>query len=151
MRAFLTARTAAYTFRERWHLAATPEAVHALLVDLELYPDWWPQVLAVAKLGDDDARVLCRSVLPYTLDLVLHAESRSADLLETSVSGDLEGVVRFQLAPEGAGTRVDFEQDVVVRGWLAAATRWVRPVLAWNHQRMMAGCREGLARRLREA
>ena len=142
--------TAAYSFRERWHLAAAPDAVHAVLVDLERYSEWWPQVLAVAKLGEDDARVLCRSVLPYTLDLVLHAESRAADLLETSISGDLDGVVRFRLTPEARGTRVDFEQDVTVSGWLGGVSQVLRPVLAWNHQRMMAGCREGLAKRLRE-
>ena len=140
---------AAYSFRERWHLAAPPDSVHAVLVDLERYPEWWPQVVAVAKLGDDDAWVCCRSRLPYTLDLVLHAESRGAGLLETSMSGDLDGVVRFRLTSEAAGTRVDFEQDVTVDGWLAAASRLLRPVLAWNHQQMMAGCREGLARRLR--
>ncbi len=138
-----------YSFRERWHLAAPPAAVHTALVDLEHYPEWWPQVRAVAKLGDDDAWVCCRSRLPYTLDLVLHAESRGTDLLETSISGDLEGVVRFRLAPEAAGTRVDFEQDVTVTGWLAVASRLLRPVLAWNHQQMMVGCRDGLARRLR--
>ncbi len=64
---------ATYTFSGTWEIAAPVAAVHAQLVDLEHYPDWWPQVVAVASLGPDDARVLCRSVLPYTLDLVLHA------------------------------------------------------------------------------
>lgn len=121
-----------------------------MLLDLEHYPDWWPQVVAVAKVDEDTARVLCRSVLPYTLDLVLHAEHRGPHRLETTVSGDLTGFVRWWLTPDGAGTRLDFEQQVrVTRRRLAVASYVVRPVLRWNHDQMMAGCRDGLAARLR--
>ena len=45
-------------------MGAPREAVHAVLHDLEHYPDWWPQVRAVAKVDDDTARVVCRSTLP---------------------------------------------------------------------------------------
>jgi carbon monoxide dehydrogenase subunit G len=137
-----------YAFNGSWHVEAPVAAVHDLLVDLERYPDWWPQVVAVASLGPDDARVLCRSALPYTLDLVLHAANRSPGLLEVDVSGDLAGSVRFALTPAGGGTRLDFAQEVRVGGLLGAASYVARPVLRWNHQRMMAGCIAGLRSRL---
>ena len=70
------ARVRSFHFESTWEVAAPLADVHSVLVDLEHYPDWWPQVLAVAKLDDDTARVLCRSVLPYTLDLVLGAVHR---------------------------------------------------------------------------
>ena len=35
-----------------------------------------------------------------------------------------------------------------VGGWLAAVSPVVRPVLRWNHGRMMGGCVEGLRSRL---
>ena len=136
---------ATYTFSGTWDVPAPPAAVHAVLVDLEHYPDWWPQVVAVASLGPDDARVLCRSALPYTLDLVLHAVSRSPSRLEVAVSGDLSGSVRFSLAPVGGGTRLDLAQDVRVGGLLGIASSVFSPVLRWNHHRMMAGCVAGLA------
>jgi len=122
--------------------------VRDTVVDLEHYPDWWRQVRAVVRLGPDDARVLCRSTLPYTLDLVLHAVSREAPVLEVAVSGDLHGTVRWRLTPEPGGTRMDFEQDVEVVGALAWASVVARPLLAWNHHRMMAGCLAGLRARL---
>lgn len=137
-----------FAFRDSWEVAARPEAVHDMLVDLEHYPDWWPQVVAVAALGPDDARVLCRSVLPYTLDLVLHAVDRSPGVLSVGVSGHLEGSVRFDLVPVGDGTRLDFAQEVRVPGWLGAASYVGRPVLRWNHDRMMRGCVQGLRARL---
>jgi hypothetical protein len=138
----------AFHFRSTWDVAAPLTRVHSVLADLEHYPQWWPQVLAVAKIDDDTARVLCRSVLPYTLDLVLGAVHREPTLLETTIAGDLAGSVRWHLAPVSGGTRLDYEQDVDVTGMLRLAARPFGPVLRWNHDRMMAGCRVGLRDRL---
>jgi hypothetical protein len=44
-----------------------------------------------------------------------------------------------------------FEQEVEVGGLLALASYAARPVLAWNHHRMMGGCEAGLRQRLRSA
>jgi len=141
--------SATFAFQDTWDVPAPPTAVHEVLLDLEHYPAWWPQVVAVASLGPDRARVLCRSVLPYTLDLVLHAVDRSPGRLEVEVSGDLAGSVRFGLSPSDAGTRLDFTQEVTVRrGWLGAASYVGGPLLRWNHERMMRGCRQGLQAQL---
>ena len=138
-----------YSFRRSWTVPFSIARVHALLVDLERYPEWWPQVRAVAKLGEDDALVVCRSVLPYSLELVLHAERRDPTHLETSLTGDLEGVVRWYLTDLGRQTRMDFEQDVhVTGGLLRLASGAARPVMVWNHERMMRGCLTGLNARL---
>jgi hypothetical protein len=139
---------AVHEFHGEWNVAAPPGTVRDVVVDLEHYPDWWPQVVAVASLGPDDARVLCRSTLPYTLDLVLHAVSRTGPVLEVAVSGDLDGTVRWRLEAAGAGTLMRFEQTVAVTGALALASYVGAPLLRWNHDRMMAGCLAGLRRRL---
>lgn len=141
-----------FEFRDAWSVAADPVVVRDVLVDLEHYPAWWPQVVAVAKIDDDTARVLCRSTLPYTLDLVLVAVHRGPTLLETRIEGDLVGSVRWRISPDGSGTRLDFGQEVEVdRPVLRVAARGVRPLLEWNHHRMMAGCRTGLDQRLASA
>lgn len=140
--------SAHHLFRESWTVEASPDEVAAILADLEFYPTWWPQVVAVAALGEDRARVLCRSRLPYTLDLVLTAVTREAPTLQVEVDGDLVGRVQFDLVEEGTRTRLDFRQEVTVSGWLAWASRAGRPLLHWNHHQMMRGCRDGLAARL---
>lgn len=143
-----------HRFHDAWWVDAPPDVVAEALTDLAAYPLWWPQVLAVAALGDESARVLCRSRLPYTLDLVLTAVTQQPPRLEVVVEGDLDGWVRFDLAahPGNAirppGTLLDFRQQVTTRGWLAYASRALRPVLHWNHRVMMRGCRDGLRRRL---
>jgi hypothetical protein len=49
-------------------------------------------------------------------------------------------VVRWCLTDLGAETRMDFEQDVEVTGrLLSLASRAGRPLLRWNHERMMRG------------
>lgn len=139
---------AAYSFRDRWHVDAPPARVREVLVDVERYVEWWPEVVAVAVAGEGRGLVLCRSVLPYTLELLLTEEVDRPERLEVSVEGDLEGRVSFDLAPEGPGTRLDFAQDVRVRGLLAVASLPARLLLRWNHDRMMRSCVAGLRRRV---
>jgi len=44
---------------------------------------------------------------------------------------------------------MDFEQDVQVTGrFLSLASRAARPVMVWNHERMMRGCLTGLRAKL---
>ncbi len=141
-----------YSFSASWVTAAPVDEVAATVLDLERYPEWWPQVRAVARISDDAARVLCRATLPYTLDLVLDAVSREVPVLEVAVSGDLDGWVRWTLTPEGPDTtRTDFTQRVAVDGALALASYVARPLLSWNHHRMMRGCEDGLRARLERA
>lgn len=135
-----------FEFSDSWVVPASVEDVAAVLVDLERYPRWWPQVRAVASLGPDTAWVCCRSALPFTLDLVLDAVSRTPPVVEVAISGDLDGFARFALASVAGGTRLEFRQEVTVRGPLAWASYVARPVLTWNHGRMMTGCREGMRR-----
>ncbi|KRA31335.1 MULTISPECIES: SRPBCC family protein [unclassified Nocardioides] len=135
-----------FAFESSWEVAAPVERVAETVVDLEHYPEWWPQVRAVAKLGPDTAWVRCRSTLPYTLDLVLDAVSRTPPVVEVRISGDLEGYARFTLSSTEMGTRLDFAQEVEVSGMLGILSGIARPVMTWNHDRMMAGCREGLVR-----
>ena len=139
----------AYSFHTQWLLAAPPDAVQEVLVDLEHYPAWWPQVVAVARIDDDHARVLCRSRLPYTLDLVLTAVRREPRLLESRIDGDLVGVAQWRLEDEGGSTRAHYTQDVVVpRGLLRPVAGVLRPVVEWNHAQMMYGGLAGLRKRL---
>lgn len=137
-----------FRFTDRWTVSAPAERVRDVVIDLEYYPVWWPQVRAVASLGPDDARLLIRSTLPYTLDLVLHAVSRELPELRVELDGDLRGWARWRLHPESGGTGMDFAQEVELMRLPTLAARAARPLLRWNHARMMAGCRAGLARRL---
>ena len=135
-----------YRFSSAFNLAAPRERVHGVLVDLEAYCEWWPQVRAVGKLDDDRALVVCRSALPYELELELTARSRAAEKLEVGIDGPIRGWARYHLADLGPGvTSLQFEQEVYAVDRLMALASYVaRPLLVWNHHRMMAGAVRGL-------
>jgi hypothetical protein len=140
----------AFRFESRWQLDATREAAYDVLVDLERYPLWWRQVRAVAKLGEDHAWVLARSLLPITLSLELRPVTRDPErgVLQISIDGDLQGWSRFELTPTGQGLDVWYEQEVVTHRAILGATRPLRAVVTANHSWMMRSCRLGLARRV---
>jgi hypothetical protein len=135
-----------YRFYASHTVQAPRDQVHAVLVDLEYYCDWWMQVRGVAKIDDDTALVVCRSVLPYDLELVLTAVSREVDLLEVQIEGPIRGYARYHLVETGPGvTSLRFEQEVRAESRLMVLASYVaRPLLVWNHHRMMRGSEQGL-------
>lgn len=137
-----------YAFRHTTEVAAPAAAVHEVLVDLENFGAWWPQVVAVASLGPEDALVICRSRLPYDLELHLHAESREPDLLRVGIDGPITGSAQWRLTPVPGGTRLEFEQQVRAKdAMFVVASYLVKPLLRWNHHAMMRGAEDGLAAR----
>lgn len=139
-----------YRFEHTQVVPAPRALVYDVLLDLERYPEWWPQVRAVLKVDDDHAVVVARSALPYALEMHLHAARREPGCVEVAISGAMEGFARYRLDEQGPDrTRLRFEQEVRVRArMLCVGSFLARPLLTWNHARMMRGAEEGLARRV---
>lgn len=143
--------TTRYRFRTRWWLPADRRTVFAALTDLADYPRWWPDVRSVRHLDEDAADVRVRSTLPFTLALVLRRREQDerTGRLVVRIGGDLCGVLRAEVVPDGLGTRVDFDQEVEVASrLLRVLSPWLRPALRLNHAAMTRRGRRGLARRL---
>ncbi|MFX4273103.1 SRPBCC family protein [Propionibacteriaceae bacterium Y1685] len=125
-------------FEDQWLINIPYEVLHARLADLARYPDWWPEVRAIARTGEDSALALIRSRLPYTLVVELTAARQRPGVMETSLQGDLTGWARWTLIEQSTGTLLIFEQEVDVHGAvLRVAAALVRPLLRWNHDQMM--------------
>lgn len=136
-----------YRFETRWTVPVRRDRLFAILADVAGYPSWWPQVKAVARVDDDTAHVVARSLLPYSLDLVLTraVEDPASGLLEALIAGQLDGWSRWTLRAEGEVTAVRYEQEVTTPGRLmTAASAVARPALVANHAWMMRGGRRGL-------
>ena len=84
--------------------------------------------------------------LPYDLELELSAVSRDVDRLEVGIDGPIRGWARYHLDEQGPGvTSLRFEQEVRAEAPLFVVASYVaRPLLVWNHHRMMAGAEQGL-------
>ncbi|HEY5833625.1 SRPBCC family protein [Streptomyces sp.] len=142
-----------YRFRSAWHLDAEPDAVYRVLERPDHYPLWWPQVREVRQTGETSGILRFRSMLPY--DLIVTARSTRHDpgnrVLEVAMTGDLEGWVRWTIraGDRATGTRLEFEQEVVVRKLLMRLLSVPgRPFFIVNHALMMRAGRLGLLARL---
>ena len=104
-----------------WSFEAPVEPVWQALMAREEWPAWWR---AVAK------------VEPMTL-------------IEGRAEGELAGLGRWTLRPDGARTHVRYEWIVeVTKPWMRFAAPLLRPVFAWNHGKVMDWGYEGLTRKL---
>jgi hypothetical protein len=94
-----------------------------------------------------------RSVLPYTLHLVLtrEVEDAATRTLRVGIGGDLDGWASFDLAVgAGTGTVARYRQEVTVTArHLGRAAPVVEPLLRFNHDWMMRSGERGLAAYLR--
>lgn len=121
-----------------------------VIADVAGYPSWWPQVRAIAKVDERTARIVIRSLLPYSLECELESvvQDRAAGILEARLRGDIEGWSRWTLTQDGNQTTMHFEQFVDTPYWPLRAARWVRWLPELNHRWMMAHGEIALRRHL---
>ncbi|OIK00644.1 SRPBCC family protein [Streptomyces colonosanans] len=136
-----------YRFRCVWALPVPADRVYAALERAEDYPRWWPQVRAVTRVDDASAVITIRSLLPY--DMAFSARRTRCDpaagVLEATLSGDLEGWVRWTVTAAGSGALVRYDQVVDVnKPLLRRFAVPGRPVFRVNHRLMMRAGRRGL-------
>ncbi|MET7364921.1 SRPBCC family protein [Streptomyces sp. NPDC005566] len=137
-----------YRFTSVWDLPAAPDTVYAALEDAEDYPRWWPQVREVTPVDDTSATTRFRSFLPYDLvvTVVQNRREPASRILQASMTGDLEGWVRWTVTAHDGGSRVLYEQEAVVRKRLLRRLAVPgRLVFRANHTLMMRAGRRGLA------
>ena len=150
-------RVTAYAFTSNWHVAAPIHTVWDAIYDSVRWPYWWPYVAAVEELvpGDADGlgavrRYTWTTRLPYRF--VFDSRVTRVDrpyVLEASASGQLNGMGRWTLTAEGAGTHVRYDWNVNTGvAWMNTLAPFARPIFAWNHDAVMRSGGEGLGRLL---
>ena len=136
-----------------WMLEATRQEIWHVLVAVENWPDWWSTVRRVELLdpGDENGigsvrRLTWSTALPY--DIVFETTTVRVEpmtLIEGHARGELDGVGRWTLTPEGNGCAVRYDWIVeVTKPWMVRFAFLLRPVFAWNHNQVMERGRRGL-------
>jgi uncharacterized protein YndB with AHSA1/START domain len=157
--AFTRRRMSAASFHlvTDWRFAAPQEAVWRALMTAEDWPSWWRAVAKVERIADGDAsgigavrRMTWRTALPYTLSFDMRiTRVVPMTLLEGRAEGELTGLGRWRLTPEGATTQVRYEWIVeVTKPWQRRLAPLLRPVFTWNHNVVMGWGYQGLAKKL---
>jgi hypothetical protein len=149
---------AEYRFVTHWRFDAPLERVWAELDAPERYPQWWPSMRVYRDLTPGihgvgaRAERVTKGVLPYSLRYVTTV-TRYEPLQEMAydAEGDLTGSGRMVLEAIGRQTHVTIYWNVATVGfWLNLVAPLLKPVLAWNHNWVMAQGERSLANRLRE-
>jgi hypothetical protein len=155
-----------FRFRHVWHVPADPATTFAALADVERYPLWWPQIRGIRRIDERSGHAYVRSMLPYTLDLLLtrEVEDQAAGVLRVRLGGDLEGWSEFRVStdesvagtttrsggngtPPRPATIADYRQEAsVTAAGLEHFVPLAAPLLTLNHTWMMRSGERGLTR-----
>ncbi len=136
--------TTPFAFDRAWDFAVAPESLWATLARTDRYCDWWPWLRELAVDGDglavgSAARVVIQAPLPYQLRSRVHVdEAEPPHLLVATVTGDLAGPARLELAPTATGTSARLVWRLEVTSALLRPLSMIaRPALAWAHDRIV--------------
>ena len=136
-----------YVFHSEWDIDAPVDDVYAVIRDQRTYIHWWKEIREATDLGSDTCRFRVRSSLPIYLEFTasLEEEDRDQGLLVARLTGDLEGFVRWQQSPRGAGTHISYDQEVLTNKLLINVLSPIaRPAFRANHWLMMRNGEKGL-------
>lgn len=150
-----------------WHLPATPDAVWAVIADVNMsWPDWWPGCTFGAPLtrtkprSASQADVLnattaslnFKAFLGYTLTITIHPTKVLAPKdIEFDAGGHLKGTGRVILSPEanGESTRMNIEWLVrPTQRWMNLLTPVAAPAFTAAHAQLMRQGEKGLVKAL---
>ncbi|WP_437773469.1 hypothetical protein [Arthrobacter sp. KNU40] len=150
-----------------WHFAAAPEAVWAIIADVDMsWPKWWPDCSFAAPLvrtepdSNSQEDILkattsylnFKASLGYTLTISIHpTKVVTPSEIEFDAGGHLEGTGKVTLTPEtnGTKTRMDIEWKVrPTKHWMNLLTPIAAPAFTAAHTLMMRRGEKGLRRAL---
>jgi hypothetical protein len=133
----------AFEYDRRFEFAVSPEAFWSTVARTDRYPEWWTWLREFESDGlRDGAHTACviQAPLPYALRVTIDVERTVPPVLvETRVSGDLDGPARLEIAPTPQGCAARLVWSLELREpWLARLARFTRPVLTWAHDRVIS-------------
>jgi uncharacterized protein YndB with AHSA1/START domain len=145
----------------RYHLAtdiglsADPEQVWEALARSDTSASWWRWLREVEVIHEGDERGVGARFRHQVGTPLLYGVSYEGEvtrvvepfLAEFEASGDFVGTGQFRLRPtEDGGTDLTFTWLVATpKRWMSLLGRVARPVLIWNHHRLMSDFAEDLA------
>ena len=142
-----------------WTFASAPVAVWAALIAPEQWPAWWRAVKNVELLEPGDAggigayrRLTWRTALPYAVVFSMRTvRIEPLSIIEGKADGEIVGTGCWTLTQSNGGTHVRYDWIVeVTKPWMRLSAPLLRPLFAWNHNKVMQWGYEGLKRRLGE-
>ena len=144
----------AYQLLTTWRLDAPLPQVWDAIHGVDHWPKWWRGLESVAELekGDKDGigslrRFTWKGALPYRLRFELRITAiEPLNQIAGKAAGDLAGTGVWRFTRQQGCTVVRYEWSVnTTKWWMNALAPAARPLIVWNHDRVMAWGGAGLA------
>jgi hypothetical protein len=139
----ISRRVAPFEFDRSWHFPVSTEVFWNTVSETDEYPLWWGWLRSFDSQGlvaGTTTDFVVQAALPYTLHFVVAIE-RVVDqrLVETDVSGHLEGPAALELEPDGDGCRARLRWRLEPKEpFLRRLAMLSHPLLAWSHDQVVA-------------
>lgn len=145
-----------YRFTSEGSFKAPAAKVWRVIQNLEDMPAWWPGVKRACIRGSDKTLKIGTMIdcsvkgLLGDLDFTLKVtELKTNKILRLESRGSLEGFGLCTIEQKGGTTEVKFLWEVVTTGWLMNLAGVItKPILARNHDKVMAAGYEALKARI---
>ena len=134
---------APFAFDRTWDFPVSPHELWATISRSDRYTDWWGWLRECDADGmhvGSVARCVVQAPLPYRLRFEIEIDDVApAELVATTVRGDLEGPARLELAPFDGGCRARLAWHLELRDPVLRRLALVaRPAMTWAHDRVVA-------------
>jgi hypothetical protein len=123
----------------RHTFAVSPEELWDVMARVDAYREWWPwlrQFDAEALDVGDRWTAVVQPPLPYRLRFEIRLdEIRAPSCARATVSGDIEGTARLDIAPISTGAELHFVSDLApTNAVLRAVSQVAAPVVRFGHE-----------------
>jgi Polyketide cyclase / dehydrase and lipid transport len=149
-----------YVFVTLWRVPGTVDRAYQVLVDIENYPRWWPEVYLrvepltpLRKTVGDKVRLLTRGKLPYKIrwqSEIVQANPPHGFIVRAT--GDFDGCGIWSLKQQGGEVVLTFDWRLRAQKRLIRNLSFIlKPLFRWNHRWAMARGEAGLRQEILSA
>lgn len=136
-------RVAPFSFDRSWDFPVSTETFWDTVCDTREFPLWWGWLRSFESEGlveGTTTEFAVQGALRYQLHFVVYLDRViSAERVDTTVSGDLEGPASLELTPTSDGCTARLQWDLEpLEPFLRRLSQLSHPLLAWSHDQVVA-------------
>ena len=127
-----------FTFDQAWVFPVTPARLWGVVSQTERFQEWWPWLRTFDSPGlveGTTSECVVRAPVPYNLRFRVQILALVPEqLVDTRVSGDLDGPARLEVDAHPTGCQARLTWSLELQEPLLRAGAWAaRPMMEWGH------------------
>jgi hypothetical protein len=138
-----TSHVKPFAFDRSWHFDVPPDVFWQIVRETDEFPVWWGWLRSFESGGlvaGSTTDFVVQGALPFKLHFVVRIDQVTDEqIVETTVSGDLEGPAMLEITPEADGCRARLQWRLEPQqAFLRRMAIVSHPLLTWSHDQVVA-------------